>query len=77
MKKEEKKLIHRALDGEVTKHETKRLVRKIETDVVLRSEYEGLKKVVQESGKLQVDVPAGFVQRVLRGVSRQASPPRA
>lgn len=68
MKKDEKKILHRALDGEVTKSETKRFKRKLQTDLKAREEYEQLKQVVQASGSVQVEVPADFTKKVMKGV---------
>ena len=45
MKKDDKKLIHKALDGEANQSETKRLQQKMESDGRMRSEFEQLKKV--------------------------------
>ena len=64
-KKEEKKLIHRALDGEMTKSETRKFERKIQTDAGARHEFEQLKKVVKDTEKLRIDVPPDFTRRVL------------
>ena len=64
-KKEEKKLIHRALDGEMTKSETRKFERKIQSDVHTRQEFEQLKKVVKDTEKIRIDVPPDFTRRVL------------
>ena len=64
-KKDEKKLIHRAVDGEMTKSETKRFARKIQTDPGARQEFEQLKKVVKDTEKIRIDVPPDFTRRVL------------
>jgi hypothetical protein len=70
-KKEEKKLIHRALDGEMTKSETKRFARKIQADPGARQEFEQLKKVVKDTEKLKIDVPPDFTRRVLDETRKQ------
>ena len=64
-KKEEKKLLHRALDGEMTKSETRKFERKILSDVGARQEFEQLKKVVKDTEKVRIDVPPDFTRRVL------------
>lgn len=64
-KNEEKKLIQKAVDGEMTKSETKRFERRIQTDAGARQQFEELKKVVKDTEKLKVDVPPDFTQRVL------------
>jgi hypothetical protein len=64
-KKEEKKLLHRALDGEMTKSETRRFERKILSDVGARQEFEQLKKVVKDTEKVRINVPPDFTRRVL------------
>lgn len=75
MKKEEKKILHRALDGEVTRSETRLLKRKLETDGQARAEFEQLKKVVRDTERLRVDVPADFTRKVLKGVEGVRKPP--
>ena len=65
MKKDEKKLIHKAIDGDLSKTETKRFQMKIKTDGHARAEYEELKKVVQETTRIRMAVPKDFTQRVL------------
>jgi anti-sigma factor RsiW len=65
MKKDEKKLIHKAIDGDLNKTETKRFRMKIKTDGHARAEYEELKKVVQETTRIRMAVPKNFTQRVL------------
>lgn len=67
-KKDEKKILHKALDGEANKSETKRFKRKLQTDLKVREEYEQLRQVVQASGSVQVDVPANFTEKVMKGV---------
>jgi anti-sigma factor RsiW len=74
MKKDEKKLIHKAIDGEITKSETRRLHRKLETDGKARSEFEQLKQIVKETDRVRVDVPRDFRQKVL-DQARKLSPP--
>lgn len=64
-KKDEKKLLHRALDGEMTKSETRKFERKILSDVGTRQEFEQLKKVVKDTEKVRIDVPPDFTRRVL------------
>lgn len=74
MKKHDKKLIHRALDGEASQSETKRLKAKLEADGRMRSEFELLKKVVKDTTKIRIDVPQDFTQKVLRETQRREKP---
>ncbi len=68
MRKDEKKILHRALDGEVSRTETRFLRRRLEADERVRAEFEGLKKVVKDSGGLRIGVPPGFTRKVMKGV---------
>lgn len=77
MKKDEKKLIHKAIDGEITKSETRRLHRKLETDGKARSEFEQLKQIVKDTDRLRIDVPQDFRQKVLDKAKRLSPPPQA
>jgi len=77
MKKDEKKLIHKAIDGEITKSETRRLHRKLETDGKARSEFEQLKQIVKDTDRLKIDVPQDFRQKVLDQARRLNPPPQA
>ena len=79
MKRDEKKLLHRAIDGEVTQSETRRLHRKLQEDGRTRSEFEQLKKVVKDTEKIKIDVPPDFTQKVLSETRklRRPQPPRA
>ncbi len=70
MKKDDKRLIHRALDGEVTKPETKRLQEKLQADGKMRSEFEQLKKVVKDTEVVKIDVPQDFTKKVLEETRR-------
>jgi anti-sigma factor RsiW len=53
MKKDDKKLIHKALDGEASQSETKRLQEKLASDGRVRPEFEQLKKVVKDTTKIR------------------------
>lgn len=64
-KQDEKKLIHKAIDGDLTKTETKRFRMKIKTDGQARADYEELKKVVKETTRIRIAVSKSFTQRVL------------
>ena len=75
MKKQDKRILHRALDGEVNKYETRLLRKQLESDGHARAEFEQLKKVVQDSEKIHVDVPAGFTRKVMKGVGNPGKPP--
>jgi len=74
MKKHDKKLIHKALDGETSQSETKKLRAKLEADGRMRSEFELLKKVVKDTTKIRIDVPQDFTQKVLKETQRREKP---
>ena len=74
MKKHDKKLIHKALDGETNQSETKKLQAKLDADGRMRSEFELLKKVVKDTTKIRIDVPKDFTQNVLRETQRRQKP---
>lgn len=74
MKKHDKKLIHKALDGETSQSETKKLQAKLEADGRMRSEFELLKKVVKDTTKIRIDVPQDFTQKVLKETQRREKP---
>lgn len=66
--KKEKRILHKALDGESSRTETRILRRKIETDVRIRAEFEELRKVVKDSEGVRMEVPPGFTRKVMKGV---------
>jgi hypothetical protein len=68
MKKSEKRILHKALDGEVSRSETRFLQNKIQADVHVRTEFEELKKVVKDSAGVRMEVPPGFTRKVMKGV---------
>jgi len=74
MKKHDKKLIHKALDGEANQTETKRLHAKLESDGRMRSEFELLKKVVKDTTRIRIEVPQNFTEKVLRETQRREKP---
>ena len=74
MKKDDKKLIHKALDGEANQSETKRLNQKLETDGRMRSEFEQLKRVVKDTTRIRIDVPQDFTKKVLDETKRMRKP---
>ena len=74
MNKHDKKLIHKALDGEANQTETKRLQAKLESDGRMRSEFELLKKVVKDTTKIRIEVPQNFTEKVLRETRRREKP---
>jgi len=71
MRKSQKKIIHRAIDGEVSKTETRILRRTLQQDGQARAEFEQLKKVVEASGKVRIEVPPGFTEKVVEAVERE------
>jgi anti-sigma factor RsiW len=74
MKKDDKKLIHKAIDGEASQSETKRLREKLEADGRIRSEFEQLKRVMKDTTRIRVDVPPDFKDKVLNETSRRIKP---
>ena len=74
MKKDDKRLLHRALDGEVNQSETKRLRQRLEADGRMRSEFEQLKKVVKDTTRVRVEVPPDFTKKVLEETRRIKRP---
>jgi anti-sigma factor RsiW len=74
VKKHDKKLIHKALDGEANQSETKRLRAKLEADGRMRSEFEQLKKVVKDTTKIRIEVPQDFTKKVLDETRRMQRP---
>ena len=71
MKKNHKKLIHRAIDGEANQSETRMLRRVLKEDVQIHQEYHKLKKVVQGTDHLKMDVPRGFTKKVMKDLTGQ------
>jgi len=74
MKKDDKKLIHKALDGEANQSETKRLNERLESDGRVRSEFEQLKKVVKDTTKIRIEVPPDFTKNVMSETKRLRKP---
>ena len=74
MKKDDKRLIHKALDGEANQSETKKLQRKMEEDGRVRSEFEQLRQVVKDTTRIRVDVPPDFTKKVLDETRRIKKP---
>jgi anti-sigma factor RsiW len=75
MKKDDKRLLHRALDGEVTRSETRRLRRALRQDGQARAEFEQLRKVVKDTERIKLLPPQDFTRRVLEE-TRKIRPPR-
>lgn len=69
-----KDLLHRALDGEVNKTETRHLQAKLQSDGKMRAEYEQLKQVVKETTRVRIDVPQDFTAKVLNETRRLRKP---
>jgi anti-sigma factor RsiW len=75
VKKPQKKLLHKALDGEASRSETRRLERQLEVDGKMRQEYEQLQRVMKDSSKIKViGVPKDFTSKVLRETERRRAP---
>lgn len=66
--RKDKKILHRALDGETNRSETRVLRHRLRTDQKTRAEFEGLQKVVEAIGSMRAEVPPDFTRRVLEGV---------
>jgi anti-sigma factor RsiW len=78
-KRDEKKLLHKAIDGEASQAETTRLRRRLETDGKARAEFEQLKQVVKDTEKIRIDVPPDFTRKVMSETRkiRRPAPPKA
>ena len=72
MKPQDKKIIHKSIDGELNKSETKILKRKLESDGHVRAEYESLKKVSDTAVEAapQIAVPPHFRENVIKKITR-------
>jgi anti-sigma factor RsiW len=70
------KIIHKVLDGEASKSETKILRDKLKQDLAVQQEYEGLKRIEEISRDLGAPAtpPPGFTDRVLRDIRRNPGP---
>jgi len=70
-------IIHKVLDGEASKSETRILKRSLAEDPATKAEYEGLKRVSEISKKVPEPAPdPDFKKRVLKGI-QQNPPPKA
>ena len=74
-KRHEKKLLHKAIDGEATQAETTRLRKRLETDGKARAEFEQLKQVVKGTEKIRIDVPPDFTEKVMSETRKLRRPP--
>ncbi|HXG60520.1 MAG TPA: hypothetical protein VNO22_04020 [Planctomycetota bacterium] len=74
MKKDDKRLLHRALDGEVSRSETRRLRRALREDDRARVEFEQLRKVVKDTERIKILPPQDFTRRVLEETRKIRSP---
>lgn len=71
MKSRERRMIHRGIDGELGREETRVLRRKLKQDGRVREEYEKLRYVTESTRKIRrVEVPEGFSGRVVRRIRR-------
>jgi anti-sigma factor RsiW len=68
MRNPSKKMMHRAIDGEVSKTETRILKRTLSADPQARTEFRQLKRVIQATERVRVDVPPGFARKVIEGL---------
>ena len=71
MKDKDKKIIHKRIDGELNKTETRIFKKRILKDVRAREEYERLKYVTDESRKVKrVLVSSKFSEQVVRKIRK-------
>jgi anti-sigma factor RsiW len=75
MKRNEKKLIHKALDGEATRAESRDLEKRLSADGRLKTEFRQLKQVVKETTRIRLVVPQDFTRKVLDETRRFKRPP--
>jgi anti-sigma factor RsiW len=74
MKRNEKKLLHKALDGEASAAETKRLEKHLSEDQVMKAEFKELRQVVKDTTHIRVPVPKDFTSKVLEETRRRQKP---
>jgi anti-sigma factor RsiW len=79
MKQSDRKIIHKAIDGEANRDETKILKRTLETDPQMRREYEQLKAVDEGSKEVvrPIEVPDNFKEKVIGKIRDTAHRKRA
>jgi anti-sigma factor RsiW len=67
-KDRDNEIIHKKLDGELKKNETKVFQKKYKTDPAIRAQYDTLKQVTETSAKVvkPIATPPDFKQRVIR-----------
>lgn len=67
MKKQDRKIIHKAIDGEATKEETRILQRNMESDPDIRRTYEQLKALEEGTKKVgeAIQPPQDFSKKVI------------
>lgn len=66
----DRNLIHKRIDGELNKTETKNFRKQIKTDPNIKREYERLKRVAEASEKIvkPLPPPPDFTRRVLKNL---------
>lgn len=71
----DKDIIHKKLDGELNKHETAIIKKKLKTDSTAKAEYESLKKVTDTAQRAAKPAPppADFKDRVIRDIKPENS----
>jgi anti-sigma factor RsiW len=69
-KKNEKDIIHKKLDGELNRHETAIIRKKLKSDPITKVEYQSLKNVTDTARKVAKPAPppADFKDRVIRDI---------
>ena len=67
MKKNEREFIHKSLDGELNKDETRILRRRLQDDPEVRRTYEELKAIEESSRQVvrPIEVPPDFTEKVI------------
>ncbi len=71
---EEKKEINKALDGEMSEHETKLFRRKLKEDPKMNNEYQQLRTIEEESIKAitPIEVSEDFSTRILGKIKKES-----
>jgi anti-sigma factor RsiW len=71
MKRNEKKLLHKAIDGEASAAETRRLEKQLSEDGRMKQEFQELRQVVKDTTRIRIPVPRDFTEKVLDETRRQ------
>lgn len=71
MKKRDKQMMHRAIDGETNASETRILRRQLQVDGKARAEFEQLEQVVKGTTRIRIQVPPDFRSKVMKDVEEE------